>query len=297
MGGSVQGQVLSRGANVAREFAVELSECQQSGPGIQTTLDIDGAFAFHGVESGCHQVSVYSLLTREVVYRQMMNVDGNTPDLVVDLREAAGEKPGHGFVSMRELRNPPPRKARAAFERGQRDAAKGNSEAAIAAYTKAIELFPDYASAHAALAEQFEKRNRPEDATKEWEAARKLGMETPQLYAGLALCLLETGRNEEAEQTARQALAHDPSYAPAHYLLGVSLTSRPKNRPEAIAHFTRAAARLPRAWLMAAQLRAAGGDYEGARQELGEYLKACPEKEKPEVQRWMGELQTARSFR
>jgi hypothetical protein len=47
---------------------------------------------------------------------------------------------------------------------------------------------------------------------------------------------------------------------------------------------------------MSARLLAAGGDPDGARRELGEYLRVCPAGERPAAERWMNRLQTRNAF-
>lgn len=296
-GASLQGQVLARGVDVSRSFIVELASCQQSGPGLQSSLSADGGFSFEGVEAGCHQLRVLTLQRREVVHREVLNLDRNSGEIVIDLHTEAAERPNAGFVSLRQLLRPPPRKARRVYEQAVRSESKGQIDAALRSYSRAIELFPDYASAHQGLARDLERLNRPSEAAAEWSIARRLGVESPELYSGLSLCLLELNRQEEAETAARQALSKDPSYAPAHYLLAYSLVLQAKARVEALAHFSRAAGRLPKAWLMSARLRASSGDFEGARRELGEYLKVCPAGERASAERWLNQLQTHSSLR
>lgn len=109
--------------------------------------------------------------------------------------------------------------------------------------------------------------------------------------------MLQLNRQKDAEDAARQALAKDPSFALAHYLLANSLVLQGKARVEALAHLSGAAEGIPKAMLMSARLRAGDGDLEGARRELGEYLNVCPAGERPTVQRWLNELQTHNSLR
>jgi tetratricopeptide (TPR) repeat protein len=215
---------------------------------------------------------------------------------VVDVQTEAVERPNAGFISMRQLLKPPPGKARKAYEQAVRSDAKGQLEAAVSGYRRAIGLFPDYADAHLGLAGALEKLNRPSEAVAEWETARRLGVESPELYSGLSLSLLQLGRRAEAEAAARQALSMDPSSASAHYLLACSLVLQAKARVEALAHLARAAGRVPKAWLMSARLRAQDGDVEGARRELGEYLKVCAAGERPSAERWLSELPPHHSF-
>lgn len=296
-GASLQGQVIAKGVDVSRSFVVELVGCQQSCPGLQSSLSADGGFSFEGLESGCYQLRVLTLQQRELVHREVLNVDRNSGEIVIDLHTESAERANGGFVSLQQLLKPPPKKARLAYEQAVRSASKGQMDAAMSSYSRAIELFPDFASAHQGLAEALEKQNHPSEAVAEWGAACRLGIESPELYTGLSLSLLEINRREEAEKAAREALSKDPSYAPTHYLLACSLVLQAKSRVEALAHFSRAASRLPRAWLMSARLRAAGGDFEGARRELSEYRKVCPASERPSADRWLNEMQPRRGFR
>jgi len=292
----LRGQVIAKGVDVSRSFIVELVSCQQSGRGLQSALGSDGEFVFEGVEAGCHQLRVLTLEHHELVHREVLNVDRNSGEIVIDVQTEAVERPNSGFVSLRQLLKPPPGKARKAYEQAGRSDSRGQVEAAASGYSRAIELFPEYADAHQGLARAMEKLNRPAEAAAEWETAHRLGVESPDLYAGLALSLLQLNRRAEAEAAARQALSKDPSNAPAHYLLACSLVLQAKARVEALSHFAKAAGRVPKAWLMSARLRAQDGDVDGARRELGEYIKVCTAGERPSAQRWLNELPPHRSF-
>ena len=227
-GSSLHGQVIAEGIDVSSSFVVRLSDCDKAGPGRIGSIDSDGGFKFEGVDSGCHNLSVLTMVNREAVYNNMVTVDRAMPDVTIDLQTKPPQRPASGFVSMRQLTNPPPRRARSAWEKGARATQKEHFEEALTHYRRAIELFPDYADAHQGLALALEGLERPAEASNEWETARRLGIESPELYSGLALCLYQLNRKDEADQTARQALAKDPSFAPAHFLLACSLMSRGK---------------------------------------------------------------------
>lgn len=288
----LHGRILARCVEVSRTFYVELARCQQAGSGLRSSLASDGGFSFEALTPGCYQLTVLTLVHRDRIRGEMVNVDRSSDEIVIDLHNDMAERPNAGFVSMQQLLKPPPRKARQAYEKAVQTASKGHTDSAIALYSRAIEMFPDYASAHEGLALELEHVDRPSEAVAEWSTARRLGIESPQLYSGLSLSLVQLHRYAEAESAARQALAKDPSFALAHYLLAFALVLEGKSSAEALIHFSRAADRIPKALLMSARLRARGGDFEGARRELGQYVEVCSADERPAAKRWLNEMQS-----
>jgi tetratricopeptide (TPR) repeat protein len=142
-------------------------------------------------------------------------------------------------------------RARGLLER--RDVA-GNLEAAVAALTTATRLDPDFALAHATLAEaRWRQYSETRDSAlmplvvDSSTTALRLAADKPEVRYTLALVLAATGRIDEAEDELRRALAIRPNYDDARSQLGQLLASQGR-LDEAKIEFTRAIALRPGYW-------------------------------------------------
>ena len=162
---------------------------------------------------------------------------------VSDLRETA--RPPAGTVSAQELLHPPSRKAFQAFLAAQKLSEKGSHEKAAEQLEKAVELSPYFSDAWINLAAQHLYLKRYELALQELARASEIARPTAILLSDMAFAQYSLGRGAEGTRSAREALQLDPTYAPAHYLLGSFLARDRRTRAEGIAHLETAARDLP----------------------------------------------------
>ena len=124
--------------------------------------------------------------------------------------EIARRSPYHGHL------------ARAAVAEAAKDTAGAERE-----YRAAIALAPDSAAAHLALGRHYTLRRRWDDAMAAARRVVALGADEPFVWYGIGLVAAESGRfAEEGERALRTYLASrpkegDPSFASAHYRLGI----------------------------------------------------------------------------
>ncbi|HET6853476.1 MAG TPA: protein kinase [Pyrinomonadaceae bacterium] len=87
-------------------------------------------------------------------------------------------------------------------------------------YRRAIELNPNYATAHQWLAEQLSALKRPDEAISEMRRALEidpLSVTINRIYADI---LLAARRHDEAIDQYKKSIDLDPNFRPAHYFLG-----------------------------------------------------------------------------
>jgi tetratricopeptide (TPR) repeat protein len=141
---------------------------------------------------------------------------------------------------------------------GRIEAATGHHEAAIPHFQKAIALYPEFGTAHYALALSYRALGRRDEARAELEAHAKHGAKWPAIpdpvfasVAGLredagallqrGIKLANAGQLDAAIAAHEAALVADPSYAQAHANL-ISLYGRTGNYAKAEEHYRAAVA-------------------------------------------------------
>jgi tetratricopeptide (TPR) repeat protein len=115
----------------------------------------------------------------------------------------------------------------------------GRHEEAIAAYQRAIELDPEYASPHNGLGNVYDDLGRHEEAIAAYQRAIELDPEYASPHNGLGNVYDDLGRHEEAIAAYQRAIELDPEYASPHNGLG-NVYYQQGRHEEAIAAYQRA---------------------------------------------------------
>ncbi|MCU0359652.1 MAG: tetratricopeptide repeat protein [Bacteroidia bacterium] len=93
---------------------------------------------------------------------------------------------------------------------------KGNNyEGAIEAYTKAIELDPNYFKAYSSRAECYEKLNKKDLAIEDYKKAIAFTPKEKELYYKAGVLMVDLQKYAEADQMFRKAIERDKSYTEA----------------------------------------------------------------------------------
>ncbi|MEN9635007.1 MAG: hypothetical protein RL077_3411 [Verrucomicrobiota bacterium] len=113
---------------------------------------------------------------------------------------------------------------------------------ALAHYTTAVQVKPDYAEAHNNLGNLLVNRlDRRDEAIAHYAEALRLKPDYADAHNNLANQLAALpGRLDEAIAHYREALRIKPDFASAHNNLAVQLGARPEGRAEALAHYLEA---------------------------------------------------------
>ena len=91
----------------------------------------------------------------------------------------------------------------------------------IDAYNKAIELFPDHASARHNLALQYQRLGRLDESTALYEDLRQRGMTSTSLYTNLAENYQELGQFDRADAVLKDYLSRNPDNAAGYLAVGL----------------------------------------------------------------------------
>jgi Tfp pilus assembly protein PilF len=209
----------------------------------------------------------------------------------VRLPKQGTEEPSSGTVSVRELQERVPSKARKAYERALAEYRKGNTGKAIADLEKAIQIDPSFADAHNDLGGCYARLGQADKAVVEFAEASSLDPDSAVMMYNFALTLVGLKRFAEAEDAARAALKLAPSLAQAHFVLGYSLYQQRRFGQEAVDNLVWASRQVPRALLIAAEVLVREGRLSEAARQLKRYL-ASPETgpDRERVQSWLEKL-------
>src|SRR5580700_5352457 len=108
-------------------------------------------------------------------------------------------------------------------------------------FRRAIELNPNYATAHQWFAYWLMAQGRPDESIAENELARKADPLSIIIRTDAADLLCAAGRFDEAIQKAREAMDLDPDFRLGHYFLGLAYSGK-QMYPEALAEYEKGVA-------------------------------------------------------
>ena len=114
----------------------------------------------------------------------------------------------------------------------------GRLEKAVASYTKALQINPDFAEAHNNLGNALNILGRSEEAISSFTKALQIKPDYAAVHNNLGNALTNLGKPEEAVASYNNALQINPDFAEAHNNLGNALTSIGKPE-EAVASYTK----------------------------------------------------------
>ena len=283
--GGITGRVqLPSGNNVSTWVKVTLRIAQQ--PLMTITADKNGEFRFTNLRNGVYWVEVvgdsklYETVTEEVEINRNRTI--NLTITLRDRKDAAASKPPAGVVSVAELEQNVPARARKEYEKGTKLIGNGDVVPGLEHIRQAIIIYPDYLAARNELGSQYLKQKRLQEAVEQFEATIKL---VPQAFAprlNIGIVLVEQKKYREALEHLNRAVSIDASQPAAHLYRGVAslgvdeLTGAFEELSKAlilggdqyaVAHYYIAFVRIKR------------GEKPEAAGELQAYLKAAPDGE------------------
>ncbi len=242
--------------------------------------DGNGSFEFNGLGSG----DFYVLAQHEGYEstRQFVRPDGSGHVYVeIFLKVAAGDPTSKEANPVSEHQLSIPQKARESFDKGvQLIVQKSDYRGAVTQFSRAIEKFPSYYEAYAAMG--LAQKNLGDAASAETSLRKSIdlsGEKYSQAMVDLGSLFNETKRFPEAETLLRKAAAVDASAWRAQFELAVSLNGE-KRYPDAIAAATSARELKPDnapTYLLLYNLHIRNNDLPSALHDTEDYLKLVPD--------------------
>jgi tetratricopeptide (TPR) repeat protein len=177
-----------------------------------------------------------------------------------------------GIVTLHELAHKIPREAEREYKRAWAAQDKGDRQAAIMDFQKAIAIDPEFWTALNDLGTGYLQTGQLDLAIEQFNKAIAVDPHGAKPYSNLAVAYVIKGHYRDAERAARHALDLDRTGTHGHLGLGISLVLQEKVTEETERSLSKAAVDYPCAnlWLAIGLLRK--GEIETARNQLNVYF-------------------------
>jgi tetratricopeptide (TPR) repeat protein len=257
---------------------------------IRTVFSSSGRYQFKGLRTGFYYVKIevtgtpYEEVISPRIDLQTFSPLGGKEDYQYDfaLRFKRGANPAAGNVFTQNVPEP----ARLEYERGTKSLTENSSEAAIAAFNKSIELFPDYFLALEAVGSEYVKTGEYAKAVPVLTHALEVNRTASKCMYALGVAHLKLKQLDESVQWLEKSATLDPQSINVHMMLGIAYGSK-RQLDKAEASLKKACqvggAQAAEAHLYLAGLYNGQKRYPDAVQELELYLKEAkdiPDREK-----------------
>lgn len=257
----------------------------------RASVSPSGDFQFAGVAPGEYELRVVNRYG-DVVTQEFVSVHGDMNELVLKLPSRIVARPASGRVSLQQLGQHVPSKARSELRRAQKSFQKGKIEDSISHLKKAIDLSPQYLEAHNNLGVCYMRTDEFQLAVNEFQRAVDLDSGAALAHANLALALIAVKQYDHAESAARRAIAIDPGVLQARYALGLIAVALNQCTSDAVENLRSVADRYSKGHLAAARLLYCRGETAQAAAELRRYLEVSDASDRAAVKSWLSQLET-----
>jgi tetratricopeptide (TPR) repeat protein len=224
---SLQGRVvLPNGAQPPNPVKITLSF---SGKRVHEAFtDLSGRFFFSGLSRGRYQLSAEgdgaTFETTQAEAEVLGFGSGSqTYTQNIQLRVKAGKTIAAAGVTSVEAMDPnlPPR-AREQYEKGLKLSRDNNPEKAVKLFEEALTAYPQFYSAHIAVAEQYAKLKRDQEAVAAYQKAIDIKPDRAPAYVGIGVMLVRQQRYPEAIPPLRRSLEMDKLSSTPYLFLGMA---------------------------------------------------------------------------
>jgi thioredoxin-like negative regulator of GroEL len=189
------------------------------GPVGSQITDGDGRFQFHGLREGNYSLEIALADGRRVTLGVDV-FDGPVQDLQINVDELAPRPPAPADPVLRVWALRVPAKAEKQYREGLAALAKDDLGRAIRHLKKAVDLYPEFAAAHAALGSAFLLQHEDAQAAAAFERALAIDENLPDACFGLGSLYNLQKRFAEAETLLLRAQMLRPDDWRIYYALG-----------------------------------------------------------------------------
>ena len=281
--GAIRGRVILPNGSYSDE-AVKITLSSLRGTLATIYTETQGEFEFTGVQPGTYYLEFEANRQAYELVNETVQVYKGTPTVItVTLRpiglKSVSRVPSES-VSVAELKEKVPEKARKEFEKASLAGAKGQTDEAINHLRKAIVIFPSFIRAHNDLGTYLLSQGKLDDAEEELKKAVALDATAFNPRLNLGIVLVHKQAFAEAHEHLREALALEPNSPPAHLYAGLSLAAMEKLDPAEIdfkAAYSLGGPKYGIALYHLGQLYMARGDHPAALKSFEQYLSVVPD--------------------
>jgi tetratricopeptide (TPR) repeat protein len=288
----LHGRLQARSGSLPQHLVIQV---QGSGGYVLGTTDVqpDGKFAVavrDAKPGSLYQLQILEGVHGNIIHRESVPWPPMQPSLDIEIFAAEQSRPVSGFVTVNQLHQDPPRKARKQLARALKAERAGDLKKSIEYVREALATYPEYIDASYQLGALYLKLSDFAQAEQAFQQTLGLDARHPLAYCGLSLSRSGAGRSTEGEEAAREALRLHPSLAWAHYALGIALLGRNTGPGEVETPLRRAAGEIPLARLVLARVLEQQGHKQEAAGELKSYLDSGAPGNRQAASRWLKKL-------
>lgn len=249
--------------------------------------DDSGNFEFRGVPAGRYRVTATNPNDRDQ-YSEPAESDStrsysNRVQINVYLRlPTHGDKAKHnaGTVSLAEAAQNIPKPARKAYEQGVQFQKENQADKAIAQFTQAVKLYPEYFQALTERANLLLQGNKLAEAEADFERSLKINPKDAAALRSLGYCQIQQKKFVAGVGNLEKSYSLDPNVPLTLLLLGYGNLSL--NRYEEAKQCLQEALKMgpesaARAHIYLAEVYSHEGNFKDAADEVRQYLKAKPD--------------------
>jgi Flp pilus assembly protein TadD len=226
--GAIRGRVIMPNGSFSDE-AVKITLSTLRGTIATIYAETQGQFEFPGVAPGTYYLEFeanrqdYAPLNETVqVYRGMPTVISVT---LRPLRADGTTRSSPEAVSVAELKEKVPAKARKEFEKASAAGANGQTDDAIEHLRKAIAIFPGFVRAHNDLGTYLLAQGKLDEAEVALRKANALDATAFNPVLNLGIVLVHKQAFSEASEHLRKAVSLEPNSPAAHLYSGMALAA------------------------------------------------------------------------
>ncbi|MDT7540663.1 MAG: hypothetical protein QOE33_567 [Acidobacteriota bacterium] len=226
--GNIRGRVvMPSGAPVEQALRINVGGRIDRGAQTMIFTDQQGMFEIRNLAPGTYNVEAEGdkRLQLENGSERVDVIANATVAVTVYLKEptvSVENKPAGMLVSVGELDSKVPEKARQQFERASHFAQEGKTQEAITSLRKAIDIYPNYLSAHNDLGTLLFSLGKLDEAADELQSAIKLDPKAFNPQVNLGIVLVHQQKFSEAAQALDKALSLDSAAPAAHLYAGLA---------------------------------------------------------------------------
>ena len=196
----------------------------------ETFTDLSGRFSFTGLKRGVYQLEAEgdgrTFETTRV--RAEVSAFGSAPQSFtqnISLRPLAGKSVQPADTVSAEVSDPSlPQQARDAYKKGAKRASDDKPEEALKLFEQAIRAAPAFYAAHLAMADQYLKLRRFDDAAASYIKAKEIKPDRAEPLSGLGATLIQQQKYPEALSQLRRVVEMGKQSSATYLYLGLGET-------------------------------------------------------------------------